>query len=335
MFEYLARRLLLAIPTTLAAVLIVFVAVRVVPGNPALAKLGRHANPELVAEEMRRHGWDRPVLVQMGDFLRRLFLEGDLGRSFFDGRPVREELLRRFPATLELSLAAMLLAVPVGIGAGVLAAVYRNRTPDLLCMTGAMTGVSVPVFFLGMILILLFTPALPGGGRLDVRNLFPPSGFLILNSLLQRRFDVLADALRHLVLPALALSTIPAALIARITRSSMLEVLGADYVRTARAKGVSPTLTLWRHALRNAAVPVVNITGLQMAYLLSGAVLTETVFQWPGLGTYLVKAARDRDYAAIQGGTLLVAVTFVAINLLVDVLYVALDPRIAYHKGEG
>lgn len=336
MYQYVARRLLLAIPTTLVAVMIVFVAVRVVPGNPALAKLGRHANPESVAEAMRRHGWDRPVLVQMGDFLRGLVLHGDLGRSFFDGRPVRDELLRRFPATLELSIAAMLLAIPVGIGAGVLAAVYRNRTPDLLCMTGAMTGVSVPVFFLGMILILLFTPGLPGGGRVDARNLFDaPHGSYLVDSVLARRPDVLVDALRHLVLPALALSTIPAALIARITRSSMLEVLGADYVRTARAKGVSPTATLWRHALRNAAVPVVNITGLQMAYLLGGAVLTETVFQWNGIGMYLVKAARDRDYAAIQGGTLLIAVTFVVINLLVDVLYAALDPRISYGSGEG
>jgi peptide/nickel transport system permease protein len=333
---FLARRLLLAVPTTLAAVLVVFVAVRVVPGNPALARLGRHVNPEQVAEEMRRHGWDRPVIAQMGEFLRGLLLRGDLGRSFYDGRPVTEELLRRFPATIELSLAALLLAVPVGIGAGVLASVYRNRPPDLLCMTGAMLGVSVPVFFLGMVLILLFTPGLPGGGRLDVRSLFqPPTGFVLLDSLLARRTDVFVDALRHLVLPALALSTIPAALIAHITRSSMLEVLGADYVRTARAKGVSPTATLWRHALRNAAVPVVNIAGLQLAYLLAGAVLTETVFQWPGVGTYLVKAARDRDYAAIQGGTLLVALTFVLVNLLVDVLYAALDPRIAYERKEA
>lgn len=332
MIQFLARRTVLAVPTTLAAVMLVFLAIRVVPNNPALARFGQHAVPEQVQEEMARQGWDRPLLVQLGDFTRNLLLKGDLGESFFYPESVAAGLARTFPATVELALAALCLALPCGVLAGVAAAVWRNRWPDYLCMSGSLLGVSIPVFFLGICLLYAF-PNMPPGWRLPPGTFFArTTEFIVFESLLRGRFDIFLQALQHLCLPALALSTIPTAYVARITRSSMLDVLEADYVRTARAKGVTPPRVTFRHALPNASIPIANIGGLQVAQLLSGAVLTESVFNWPGLGRYLVQAVQQSDYNVVQGGTLLIAGVFVLVNLFIDLLYAWLDPRV---RSEG
>lgn len=332
MLQYLARRAALAIPTTLIALVLVFLAIRVVPNNPVLARFGQHAVPEKVAEEMARQGWDQPLYVQLGQFLRGL-LRGELGDSFFYPESVADGLSRTFPATVELTLAAIAIAVPLGILAGISAAVWRNRLPDYLCMTVSLLGVSVPVFFLGLCLLYIF-PQMPPGWRLPPGTIFDRSTeFVALESTLRGRWDVLGASLAHLCLPALALSTIPMAYIARITRSSMLEVLSADFVRTARAKGNPPWRVVLRHAFPNAALPVVNIGGLQFGQLLSGAVLTESVFNWPGLGRYIVQAVQHSDYNAVQGGTLLAATVFVATNLAVDALFALLDPRVRLEEA--
>lgn len=332
--RYLAQRALLAIPTALLAVVLVFVAIRVLPNNPALARFGQHAVPEQVAAEMARQGWDQPIWKQLGRFLAGLVSRGELGQSLvYPEESVAEQLARRFPATVELALAAMLFAVPGGLLLGIAAAVWHRRWPDMVCVAGSLVGISVPVFFLGILLMWLF-PGVAQGGRLPVGTDFPRSTeFIVIESLLRGRWDILAAALQHLLLPALALSTIPAALLARITRAAMLETLDADFVRTARAKGASPRRVVLRHAWPNAALPVANIGGLQMAQLLSGAVLTESVFDWPGLGRLLVQAVMQSDYNVVQGATLLVAVVFVVVNLSVDALLAWLDPRVRLGGG--
>lgn len=331
MTRYLLHRLLHAAATMFAALALIFLALRVLPGSPLLARFGQHAVPAQIAQLMAEQGWDRPLSVQAASLARQILREGDLGESFArSGENVRRELLRRVPATVELTLAALAIALPAGIAAGVVAAVQRGRWPDYLCMAGALLGVSVPVFFLGICLIGLF-PGMPTGQRLPPGSGFTAtSGFVVVESLLRGRIDLCAAALRHLCLPALALSSIPMAMIARITRSSMLDVLGADYVRTARAKGAAPGRVVLRHALPNAAVPIANMAGFQVGLLLSGAVLTETVFSWPGLGRYLVEGVRQADFPVVQGGALVVAAMFVTLNLLLDLLYAWLDPRIGW-----
>jgi peptide/nickel transport system permease protein len=338
MIGFVVRRLAIAVPTTFVALLIAFLAIRAMPSNPLLAAYGQHAVPDQIEQEMERLGWNEPLYVQFSTFVKGLVLEGDLGESFLDGERVVDGLRRTFPATVELALAALLIAIPIGIGAGVVAAVWRGRWPDYVTMTGALLGVSVPVFFLGICLLYLFAVrssplylGLPFNQRLDiVINFQSTSGFIVIESLFQGRFDVLTSALRHLCLPAIALSSIPMAIIARITRSSMIDVLSADYVRTSRAKGCSPWRVVMRHAFPNASIPVMNIAALQLGALLSGAVLTETVFNWPGLGKYLVDAVLEADYPVVQGSILLIAILFVAINAFVDVLYVLLDPRVRW-----
>lgn len=325
---FVVRRAVTSLVTTLVAVALVFLAIRAVPNNPFLARFGQHAVPEKVQAEMERQGWNQPLWRQLGSFAWQVASRGDLGESFYYHETVGAGLARTFPATIELGLAAMLLALPLGLLLGVAAAVWRGKLPDLVCSAGSLVGVSVPVFFLGIVLMHLF-PALPTGRRLPPGVFFDRSSeFVLLESLLRGRWDVLAVGLRHICLPALALSTIPTAMIARITRSSMLDVLSADYVRTARAKGGSPLRVVWRHALPNAAIPVANIAGLQLGQMLTGAVLTESVFDWPGLGRHLVDAVLKSDYAVVQGATLVVAAVFVLVNLLVDLLHVALDPRV-------
>ena len=327
MILFLAGRLVQALATTLVAILLVFVAIRTLPTNPVLARAGQHAVPEQIQAEMAKQGWDKPILVQAKVFFVQVLTTGDLGKSFFnDDENVSDGLARKFPATVELSLAALLLAIPLGVFAGIAAAVWHNRAPDYLCMIGSLLGVSIPVFFLGICLMMIFRN-MPTGGRYPV-GLDVDHGFVVLRSLFDGRWDILRIALRHLCLPAIALSSIPMAVIARITRSSMLEVLSADYVRTARAKGASLWRVVMRHALPNVSIPVANIAGLQIGFLLAGAVLTETVFNWPGLGRYLVEAVQRSDYSVVQGCTLLLAVLFVTINLLLDIIYVWLDPRI-------
>ncbi len=336
MAGYLTKRLLHAAITLLVALAMVFLALRVLPNNPIMARFGQHTVPGEVAQEMARQGWDQPLHVQFGRFLWQLLRHGDLGESFFrPGENISDGLRQKLPATIELALAALAIAVPTGILAGVAAAVWRNRWPDFLGMSAALLGVSVPVFFLGLCLMAAFSN-MPTGMRLPATVLFESkSGFLLLETLLRGRFDLFAAALRHLCLPALALSTIPMALIARVTRSSMLEVLSADFIRTARAKGCRPWRVVLRHALPNASVPVTNIVGFQVGLLLSGAVLTETVFSWPGLGRYLVEGVNNSDYAVVQGGALVVAGLFVSINLVLDLLYLWLDPRIRLSGGEA
>lgn len=325
---YLIHRVLISVPTALLAVLVVFVAIRVVPNNPALAAFGQHAVPEKVAAEMARRGWDQPVWVQLKRFVGQAITTGDLGESFFYPESVAAGLRRTFPATVELAVAASLIAIPLGIVFGVAAAVWRGRWPDALCTTGSLLGVSVPVFFLGILLRYWFT-GLPTGRRLPLGMGFESaSGFVLVESLFCGRWDVFAAGIRHLILPAVALSTIPMAIVARITRAAMLDVLSSDYIRTARAKGGARWRVVLGHALPNASIPIVNISGLQVGQLLSGAVLTETVFDWPGLGRYLVDAVLKSDYAVVQGATLLIATVFVGINLAVDLSYVLLDPRV-------
>jgi peptide/nickel transport system permease protein len=331
---YLLRRFFWACMTVLAAVVLVFFAVRLLPGNPILARFGQHPVPERIEAAMEAEGWDRPLVVQLREYLQRVFLEGNLGRSLV--RPIEsvsEELAARFPATVELALAAMFIALPLGLLAGVAAAVWRNRWPDYLCMSGSLLGVSVPVFFLGICLMsaseLLLGHYFPVGRRLPIGVQYDSStGLVVVESLVRGDWAVCGEALRHLFLPALALSSIPAAVIARLTRSSMLEVLGNDYVRTARAKGASHPRAVFRHALPNAAIPIANIAGLQASALLTGAVLTETVFSWPGVGSYLVAAVQDSDYTVVQGSMLFVAAIFAVTNLLLDVFYAWLDPRV-------
>ena len=334
MLVFLLRRVAVALATVLLAVVLVFFAVRLLPGNPILARFGQHAVPEQVAAEMERQGWDRPLVVQLADYLWGIVARGDLGVSLLHPTTrVGSELRNKFPATLELALAALLLAIPAGTLAGVAAAVWRNQLPDFVCTTAALLGVSVPVFFLGICLMSISDNWLGGyfpiGGRLPIGSQFEAaSGFFVFESLLRCRFDIFSEALKHLCLPALALSSIPAAIVARITRSSMLDVLATDYARTARAKGCARNRVVFRHALPNAAVPIVNIAGLQASLLMSGAVLTETVFSWPGLGSYLVHAVQTSDYGVVQGAMLLVATIFAASNLLLDIVYAWLDPRI-------
>lgn len=329
MGAYVARRLGHAAVTLLVAVMLIFVSVRVLPGNPLLSQFGQHTDPQQM-EQIRAHlGWDQPIWKQFVDYAGNVLLRGDFGESIVrPNESVASELARRVPATLELALAAMALALPLGIGSGVAAAVWRNRWPDYISMLGALVGVSVPVFFLGICLKAFFT-SLPSSYRLPITLLYEPTtGLVLLDALLQGRFDLFVGGMRHLLLPALALSSIPTATIARITRSTMLDALGADYVRTARAKGSTLWRTVWRHAFPNAAVPVASIAGFQTGMLLSGAVLTETVFDWPGIGKWLVDAVQQHDYAIVQAGGLFIASVFVATNLVLDLLYLWLDPRI-------
>jgi len=329
---YLLRRLLAAIPLLFAVSLVVFVLTRSVPGDPVDAMLGEKATPQVREEVRRKHGLDKPILVQYGIYMERLFLHGDLGESYVrKNQPISGEIRRRLPATIELTLAAMVLSIFGGVGLGVLAAAKKGSIWDYVGMLAALVGVSIPVFWLGLLLMLALGGALASGGNLDPQfQLQRPTGFVLIDTLLAGDFEMFLDALRRLVLPSLALATIPMAMIARITRSSMLEVLGSDYVRTARAKGLDSEKVLMRHALRNALVPVVTLIGLEFGYLLGGAVLTETVFDWPGMGTYIMSSVSNRDYLAIQGAVMVLSITFVAVNLIVDVVYAFVDPRIRY-----
>lgn len=306
MVSYIIRRLLLTVPTLIGVTLIVFSMIRLIPGDPAIAIAGEHASVEVVTAIRERLGLDRPFIVQYAIFLGNL-LRGDLGRSAWTGRPVSTELWGRFRNTLELTGASILIALVVGVLAGIISATRQYSFFDYIAMVGAMMGVSIPIFWLGLMLMLLFAVFLgwlPAMGR---------------------------GTIAHLVLPAVALSTGSAAIIARMTRSSMLEVFHQDYIRTARAKGVIERLVIFKHAMRNALVPVVTIVGLQFGALLGGAILTETVFAWPGMGRLIVEAIFARDYPLVQGGVLLAAAAFVLVNLVVDLLYSFIDPRIRYN----
>jgi len=312
---------------------IVFFMVRAIPGEPAQILLGQNATQQQVEELRAQMGLDKPVLVQYGVFLKDA-LTGDLGDSITTGRPVITELLARFPATLELTAFAMLVAILVGVPVGVISAVKQYSLLDKVTSVLALTGISMPIFWLAMILIVIFgvkLQLLPFPGRLSSGVSIPAiTGLVLVDSLLTFNFAAFWDGLKHLILPAAALGTIPMAVVMRMTRSSMLEVMHEDYVRTARAKGVVPWRVVFKHALRNAMLPTVTVIGLQVGLLMGGAIITETIFSWPGVGQIAYESVNRRDYAMIQGFVLYGALLFVLVNLLVDILYAVLDPRVRY-----
>ena len=305
--------------------------VRAIPGDPAQILLGQTATPEAVRETRTRLGLDEPIILQYLLFLRDA-ATGDLGDSIVTGQPVTTTLLEKFPATLELALAALLFAVVVGVPIGVIAAVRQYSLLDRITSVIALTGVSMPIFWLAMVFVVIFTVNLewlPFPGRVGNEVSFTSyTGVYTLDTLITFNLPAFWDVLKHLILPAVALGTIPMAVVTRMTRSSMLEVMNEDYVRTAKAKGVVPWRVVFRHALRNAMLPTVTVIGLQFGLLMGGAILTETIFTWNGIGQYALQSINGRDYAGIQGVVLYGAVFFVFINLLVDVLYAVLDPRV-------
>jgi len=332
MLSYIIRRLLLLIPTLLGISIIIFLMLHITPGDPAGLLLGERAT-EKALEALREHlGLDEPLHVQYGMFLKRL-MKGDLGETIWTRQQVWIEVKQRFPATIELSLAAMIISTFFGIILGIISATRQYSVFDYVSMLGALVGVSMPIFWLGLVLMLIFSLNLgwfPMSGRLSIGiDLETITNFYILDALLTKNWAALKDVLWHITLPAFTLSTIPLAIVARMTRSSMLEVLRQDYIKTAKAKGLSPWIVVMKHALRNALIPVITVIGLMFGILLAGAILTETIFAWPGVGKWLYDAVLQRDYMVIQGGTLFVAAIFVIINVIVDVLYALINPKIS------
>lgn len=332
MSAYLLRRVLLVVPVLFGITLFSFALLRMT-GDPCTALLGERYTPGQCEQIRERYGLNEHPVKQYATYVGAL-VSGDLGRSIVTKRPVAAEIRLYFPATVELALAAMTIAVSFGVPIGMLAAMRHNSSVDLGSMLVALVGVSMPVFWLGLMLIYVFSFKLgwfPTGGRLSSgTELETVTNLYVVDSVVTGNLDALLDTLHHLFLPALALSTIPAAIIARMTRSSMLEVLHQDYIRTAHAKGLRSVIVVRRHALRNALLPVVTVIGLQMGFLLSGAVLTETIFAWPGVGRWVVGAISANDVPVVQAGVLVFASVFVLVNLVVDVSYGWLDPRIRY-----
>jgi dipeptide transport system permease protein len=334
MFTFLLKRIGLVLPTFLGITLLVFALIRLIPGDPVEALSGeRGMTTERYERLIAQFGLDRPLPVQYLDYVGKA-VRGDLGLSTITHEPVFAEFMARFPATIELSTCALLFALVIGLPAGIVAAVKRNTVWDYSVMGASLTGFSMPIFWWGLLLILTFSVTLgwtPVSGRIAIQYDIPPvTGFMLVDALLSGEKGAFKSALSHLVLPAIALGTIPLAVIARMTRSSMLEVLREDYVRTARAKGASSWRVVGIHALRNALIPVVTTIGLQVGTLLAGAILTETIFAWPGIGKWLVEAIHRRDYPAVQGGILLSATVIIGVNLVVDLLYGVINPRIRH-----
>ena len=337
MIKFLVKRLLLTVPTFIALMFVTFVALRLVPGDPVEVRTGeRGISAERLAYFRHELGLDQPVWKQFVDYVWQL-LHGDFGTSLSTSEKVLTEFFTLFPATLELALAGMLFSIIIGIPAGIVAAVKRGSWFDHTLMGAAVTGFSMPIFWWGLLLIMLVSEGwglTPVSGRIDMIKFYfePVTGFMLIDSLLSDQKGAFLSALHHLVLPMIVLGTYPLAVIARMTRSSMLEVLSEDYVRTARAKGLSEFRVISLHALRNALIPVVTVVGLQVGGLLAGAVLTETIFSWPGVGKWLIESIARRDYPALQGGILLISSLVIIVNVLVDVLYGAINPRIR-HAG--
>lgn len=333
MLHYIGRRILQLIPVLLGMTFIVFLIIRAIPGDPAQVILGQQASEEAVKALRTTLGLDNPWYIQYFEYLKGL-LTGDLGESLRTRTPVADEVWPYLAATIELSVFAIIIAVIIGINAGIISAWFQNSWFDYLAMIIALIGVSMPIFWLGLMNQWIFSielGVLPTTGRENVRNPVDViTNFYVIDTLITGQFDQLSTVLKHLILPGTALATIPMAIIARMTRSSMLEVMRSDYVRTARAKGVKMFWVVYKHALKNAIIPVLTIIGLQMGLLLGGAILTETIFGWPGIGRYIYEAIGFRDYPVIQSGILIVAFIFVMINLFVDLLYGLIDPRIKY-----
>ena len=336
MLRFTLRRLALIIPTFLGITIIAFGLVRLIPGDPIQVMAGQHNLSQAEhARLMHEYGFDQPQWKQYLGFLNRLG-HGDLGQSLTTREPVSQAFFARFPATLELSIFALAFALIVGLPSGVLAGVNRGSILDHGVMGLALTGYSMPIFWWGLLLIVFFSGFLgwtPVSGRIDIVYFIQPiTGLMLVDTLLDGNIDAFWSALDHLILPAIVLGTIPLAVIARQTRSAMLEVLGEDYVRTARAKGLSPMRVICVHALRNALIPVVTVTGLQVGLLFAGAILTETIFSWPGIGKWLVDAVYQRDYPVVQGGVLIVATLVMLVNLSVDLIYGLINPRIRHTR---
>ena len=310
LYQYIARRLALTIPVVIGVSIIVFGIIRLIPGDPARAMAGVNATPQFIEQVRVRYALDQPLPVQYGRFIVA-FMQGDLGNSVFSGRPVTTEIGERFPRTMLLATIALVIATMIGVSAGIVSATRRNSVFDNASMFIALVGVAAPVFWMALMLQLLFAVQL---------RLLPATGI---------------GTVQHLVLPSITLGTASAALMARITRSSMLDVLRQDFITTARSKGLHERVVVYKHALKNALIPVVTVLGLQFGILLGGAVLTETVFAWPGVGRLLVDAILRRDYPVVQGTVMLLALLFVLINLVVDIIYAFLDPRIHYQSGSG
>jgi dipeptide transport system permease protein len=337
MLIYFLRRLALTVPTFVALMFVTFVAIRLVPGDPVEVRVGEHGiSPERLAFFRHQLGLDQPVWKQFLDYCWQI-LHGDFGVSLSTQQKVLTEFLTLFPATVELSLFAMAFAVIIGLPAGAIAAVKRGSLFDQGLMMASLFGYSMPIFWWGLLLIMFMSVQLgwtPVSGRIDLINYYfdQPTGFMLIDAAMSDQPGAVGDALLHLVLPAIVLGTVPLGVVARMTRSSMLEVLSEDYVRTARAKGLSPFRVIGVHALRNALLPVVTVIGLSVSSLLAGAVLTETIFSWPGVGHWLIDSISRRDYPALQGGVLLVSTVVILVNLIVDMLYGAINPRIAHGR---
>lgn len=335
MIRFLLKRLALTLPTFFALMFVTFMLIRLVPGDPIEVRRGeRGITPERLEELRHAMGLDQPIWKQFADYVWAL-LHGDFGTSIISKSPILHEFITLFPATLELTICAMIFAIAVGVPAGVIAASKRGGVYDQTLMGLALTGYSMPIFWWGLILILFMSNTLhltPVSGRIDlIKFYFPPvTGFMLIDSVISGQKGAFTDAVRHLILPTIVLGTVPLAVIARMTRSSMLEVLEEDYVRTAKAKGLSKSRVIGLHALRNALIPVVTSIGLQTGTLLAGAVLTETIFSWPGVGKWLVESIGRRDYPALQGGIMLISVFVILLNLIIDLTYSLINPRIRH-----
>ena len=333
MIVYILHRLLSVGLSLFGVSLLVFFMVHLIPGDAALAILGERATEEALTELRRQMGLDQPLYKQYGVFLWDL-VHFDLGRSFKTNQPVIDEILRKFPATVELTFAAMIFSIFFGIAAGIIAAVNRGKFWDYTTMFGSLAGISMPIFWLGLMLILLLAytfPIFPSSQRLDAvldLDIQHRTHFYLIDTLLAGNFVAFRDAIAHLILPAITLGTIPLAIIARMTRSSLLEVLNQQYIVTAYAKGLPKWVVILKHALKNSIIPVLTVIGLQFGYLMGGAILTEHIFSWPGLGSWLRAAVEARDIRPVQGGVLFVATVFMTVNLIVDLLYAYFDPRI-------
>lgn len=330
---YITKRVLMLLPVLLGVSILAFSLIRLAPGDPALTISGLHASPQVISAIREKYGLDKPLSTQYWVWLKQI-LHGDLGRSIVSNEYVTKEILERFPNTIELTMLAMIFAVVIGSIAGITSASRQYSVFDYSFMGVALFGLSMPVFWLGIMLMMIFGVYLrwlPISGRISMMISFQRiTGFYLLDSLITGNFTAFISSLRHLILPSVALSTIPMATIARVTRSSMLEVLRQDFIRTERAKGLSERMVIYKHAVRNAMIPVITVIGLNFGLLLAGAILTETVFSWPGIGRYVVDAVNMRDYPVVQGCVLFFALMFVIVNLITDIVYVYIDPRIHY-----
>jgi ABC-type dipeptide/oligopeptide/nickel transport system permease component len=333
MGKYIFRRLLLLVPVLFGVSLATFVVMHSFTTDPAIIILGEHATTERVEALREELGLNKPIYVQFYDYMKNT-VQGDLGKSVITKTSISSELMKRFPATVELAVSAVCIAALLGLALGVISAVRQNSAWDYGAMTVALLGVSMPIFWLGLMMIILFSVTLgwlPASGRISI-GLTPDdvTGLYLLDSLLTGNMESFWDAFRHLIMPAIALGSYSTAIIARMTRATMLETIRQDYIRTARAKGLREGVVIVKHALRNALIPIVTVIGLQMGALLGGAVLTETVFSWPGIGSYVIEGILVSDYPRVQGAVLLIGTIFVLVNLVVDVIYCYLDPRIQH-----